>query len=93
VFKGGTNGTVINEFFAYEPTFLGGVRVAALDVNGDGKADVITAPASNFTSYVQVRDMSRGASMEAFLAYDANYLGGAFVAGGTRRNLPEAMGG
>ncbi|MFL5329228.1 MAG: SdrD B-like domain-containing protein [Gemmataceae bacterium] len=93
VFKGGTNGAIINEFFAYEPTFLGGVRVAALDINGDGKADVITAPASNFTSFVQVRDVSRGASMEAFLAYDSNYLGGAFVAAGTRRNLPEAMGG
>jgi len=31
-------------FFAYEPTFLGGVKVGAADVTGDGSADPITGP-------------------------------------------------
>lgn len=35
---------VIGDFFAYETTFLGGVRVAVGDVNGDGRAEVLTAP-------------------------------------------------
>ncbi len=30
-------------FFAYAPSFPGGVRVAVGDINGDGKADLVTA--------------------------------------------------
>src|SRR5262249_28422187 len=37
----GADGTVLQSFFAYDAGFLGGVRVAAGDVNGDGFADVI----------------------------------------------------
>ena len=32
----------LDSFFAYGPSFTGGVRVAAGDVNGDGRADIIT---------------------------------------------------
>ena len=32
----------IASFFAYDPGFAGGVRVAAGDVNGDGLVDIIT---------------------------------------------------
>lgn len=35
---------VIGDFFAYETAFQGGVRVAVGDVNGDGRAEVLTAP-------------------------------------------------
>src|SRR5205085_2691062 len=37
----GTNARPITSFFAYTG-FFGGVRVAARDVDGDGRADVIT---------------------------------------------------
>ena len=42
--KAFTTRTLTNtaSFFAYTPTFTGGVRVAAGDVNGDGAADIIT---------------------------------------------------
>jgi hypothetical protein len=31
-------------FFAYAPSFIGGVRLTAGDINGDGKDDLITVP-------------------------------------------------
>src|SRR5206468_8107956 len=38
----GLGGTLISSFFAYDLGFGGGVYVAAADVNGDGRAEVIT---------------------------------------------------
>ena len=43
VFNGQT-GVELVGYFAYPASFTGGVRVAAGDVNGDGRADIITAP-------------------------------------------------
>src|SRR5262249_13345205 len=42
--QSGAPGGVVSvaEFFAYAPTFTGGVRVAVGDVDGDGFADIIT---------------------------------------------------
>ncbi|MDQ3332211.1 MAG: VCBS repeat-containing protein, partial [Planctomycetota bacterium] len=42
VFDGRTR-QQIHQFFAYAPTSTAGVRVAAGDVDGDGKADIVTA--------------------------------------------------
>ncbi|HYD67864.1 VCBS repeat-containing protein [Azospirillum sp.] len=36
-------GTQTQSFFAYEPSFRGGVAVAVADVTGDGRADIVTA--------------------------------------------------
>src|SRR5262249_55157383 len=38
----GTDDSLLQSFFAYDPSFHGGVFVAAGDVNGDGLADVVT---------------------------------------------------
>ena len=42
VFNGAT-GVEIYGFFATDPAFTGGVRVAAGDLDGDGKADIVTS--------------------------------------------------
>jgi hypothetical protein len=40
----GKDGSVLADFFAYDPNFRGGVTVALGDVNGDGTLDIITGP-------------------------------------------------
>ncbi len=45
-------------FFAYNPSFTGGVRVATGDVNGDGAAEVITSPGQGGGPHVRVFDGS-----------------------------------
>jgi FG-GAP-like repeat len=35
-------GDVLTQFFAYDPSFVGGIFVAAGDINGDGRAEIVT---------------------------------------------------
>lgn len=71
-------------FFAYDPRFPGGVRVAVADVNNDGAADVITAPGPGGGPHVKVFDGLTGAQLPGpignFFAFDPNFLGGVQIA-------------
>ncbi len=40
----GATGAIVASFFAFEVSFSGGLYVAAADLDGDGKAEVIVAP-------------------------------------------------
>lgn len=48
----------IRGFMAYDTSYTGGVTVAAGDVDGDGKAEVITAPATGATTTNKVQVVS-----------------------------------
>jgi streptogramin lyase len=78
----GKTGKLVREFMAYSPAFLGGVRVAAGDVNGNGHADIITAPGVSGGPEVKVFDGASGAVLADFYAYDPHFLGGVYVAAG-----------
>src|SRR5262245_58787118 len=52
----GASGEIIQQFNAFESTFTGGVFVAAGDVNGDGKAEVIVGAGPSGTPRVRVFD-------------------------------------
>jgi hypothetical protein len=76
----GVTGALRLDFFAYESTFTGGVRVAVGDYNGDGVLDVITAPGAGRAPEVRVFDGQSGALIAHFNAYDSRFMGGLFVA-------------
>jgi hypothetical protein len=72
----------LNSFFAYTPTFRGGVRVAVGDVNNDGQTDIITGAGPGGGPHVKVFDGQSNALLRSFLAYDPAFRGGVYVAAG-----------
>src|SRR5207248_121573 len=75
----GTTGAVLPSFFAYDQSFSGGVRVAARDVNGDGKADIVTGAGAGGGPHVKVFDGTNRTELLSFFAYDPTFAGGVFV--------------
>ena len=73
---------VLTEFYAYAPTFSGGVRVAAGDVNGDGHPDIITGAGVGGGPHVKEIDGVTGDILSQFYAFAANYTGGVYVSAG-----------
>src|SRR5262249_54069301 len=85
---------LLDNFFAYAPSFAGGVFVAAGDVNGDGKADVITGAGQGGGPHVKVIDATKlgqvqaggqiadAALLDSFFAYGSHFTGGVRVAAG-----------
>jgi subtilisin family serine protease len=74
-------GDLKSQFFAYNSNFRGGVKVAAVDVNGDGKEEIITGAGAGGGPHVRVFNGS-GALKEEFFAYSPYFRGGVYVAGG-----------
>ncbi|MBY0514765.1 MAG: VCBS repeat-containing protein [Gemmataceae bacterium] len=70
----------VADFFAYDPDFRGGVRVAVADLNGDGVADVVTAPGPGMQPLVRVFDGRDHSLMLEFVALDPNWRGGVNLA-------------
>ncbi len=81
VFDGKTN-SVLQSYFAYAASFTLGVHVAAGDVNGDGKADIITGAGAGGGPHVRVFSGANGQELAGFYAYPANFIGGVSVAAG-----------
>jgi len=81
-----------NGFFAFDAGFRGGVRVAAGDVTGDGKAELIAAAGPGGGPHVRVFDVNPPnplaiypyafKAIDGFFAFDASFRGGVYVAAG-----------
>src|SRR5262249_59645576 len=85
VFDGATGQQLpgpLGSFFAYAPTFSGGVSVAAADVDGDGKADIITGAGIGGGPHVRVFSGADGHELMGFFAYSLAFTGGVIVAAG-----------
>lgn len=63
-------------------TSTGGVRVAAADIDGDGKADVIAAGGRSTTPVVKAFKAATGATLWSFNGAATSYRGGLFVGAG-----------
>jgi hypothetical protein len=71
--------TQVGSFFAYAPSFTGGVYVAAGDVTGDGVGEIVTGPGAGGGPQVGVFTPD-GTPVASFLAYDPSFRGGVRVA-------------
>ena len=67
-------------FFAFDPSFRGGVFVAASDINGDGFADIVVGAGPGGGPHVKVFDGQTFAEIKSFFAYDPSFRGGVSVA-------------
>jgi len=83
VFDGTTGNQIagtLGSFLAYPAAFSGGVRVAAGDLNGDGRAEVITGAGPGGGPHVRVFDGASTSEIFGLFAFDPTFTGGVFVA-------------
>lgn len=64
-----TKGKTLKKFFAYDKKWRGGVNLTVSDLDNDGRAEIITAPASAGAPQVKVFD-ENGKLEKQFFAYD-----------------------
>lgn len=72
-------GDLLADFNAYVDNFRGGVFVAAGNVDGDAKAEIVTGPGYGGGPEVRVFD-GNGGLRNKFFAYDPSFPGGVHVA-------------
>lgn len=78
-FQPGGSVTQVASIFAYDESFRGGMYVAAGDVTGDGKAEVITGTGRGGGPAVGIYTTD-GTQLMSFFAYDPSFRGGVRVA-------------
>src|SRR5205085_11816 len=75
----GRTGQLLSQFFAFDAAFTGGVTVAAGDVTGDGRPDVVVGADAGGGPQVKVFAPD-GTLKASFVAYDSALRGGVHVA-------------
>lgn len=79
----GTTGTGYSSFFAFAPSFTGGVRVEDAQVDGDGLDELVTAAGPGGGPHVKIFDSpSPFTLMSSFFAYPSGFTGGVYLGGG-----------
>lgn len=74
-----TDGTRLKTFYAFSRTFKGGVRVAVGDTDGNGIAEIFTAPGPGTGPEIRLFD-GNGVQIGGGLAYAPGFVGGIHLA-------------
>ncbi len=69
-------------FFAYDQKFRGGVRVAVMDLDGDGHKEIVTAAGLGGGPHIRVFTKEGKSLTGGFFAYDKNFKGGVSITTG-----------
>lgn len=72
-------GQRVGSFFAYDKKMKDGLNVAAGDLNGDGKAEIVVGPQPGHAPQVQVYSAD-GKFIRAFTVFESSFAGGVNVA-------------
>ena len=83
------DGELINDFFAYAPTYNKGVFVASGDLDGDGDDEIVTGTDNGGGPQVQIYD-GAGEWLGTFFAYDDQFRGGVRLSVGNLSEWPGA---
>lgn len=74
-------GVPLQNFFAFDPLFFSGARVAIADVNEDGIGDIVVGAGPGGGPHVKAFSGADGSLLESFFAFDPSYTGGVYVSG------------
>ncbi len=78
-------GTTLQSFFAFDPAFTGGVTVAAADLDGDGKDEIVAGAGPGGGPRVSAFAFTATGPQltQSYFAFDPAFRGGVFVTAGT----------
>ena len=79
--------TPITSFAPYGTSSPGGVRVAATDLTGDGRAEIITVPGPGREPELKIFSGATFALLSTQLAFQQSYIGGVFVSAPPARRV------
>lgn len=73
-------GKLLSQFYAYDTSMTAGIRVAAGDLNHDGRAEIITGTGPGAAPQVRVFDRNGNVQFTpGFYAFDSSFTGGVDV--------------
>ncbi|QGJ71543.1 Hypothetical protein PBC10988_32500 [Planctomycetales bacterium 10988] len=76
------DGSTLQNFYAYHPNFLGGVRVGSADLNQDGFTDILTVPGTTGGPHTRAFSGTDLSDIANFYSGPSDILDGLFIAGG-----------